>query len=74
MAGKVCPFCGSRYFLSARGENKVVFHVDEEGHFLVASPHDPMAVESAIDPNRIFCGACSWHGAISELVLSDLCV
>ncbi len=74
METKNCPFCGSRYFFSARSENKIVFHVDEEGQFRLVSEHDPVEAETVIDPGKIFCGSCSWKGAVNELVISDLCV
>ncbi len=74
MEAKNCPFCGSRYFLSARTENKIVFNVDEEGQIRLASEHDPAEAEAVIDPEKIFCGSCSWKGAVKELVMSDLCV
>ncbi len=74
MEAKNCPFCGSRYFFSARSENKIVFHVDEEGKLRLVSEHDLEEAETAINPQRIFCGSCSWKGALNELVTSDLCV
>lgn len=67
---KICPSCGSSYLVSARNADKVVFHVDEVGQLSLVSDHNLQSAESDIDPYRIYCGVCSWSGALADLAIS----
>jgi hypothetical protein len=72
MAYKICPACGSRYFLTQRGGgNRQVFAVGDNSEMLQVA--DSRATEHLeVNPQCICCGACSWRGALDDLLFSDL--
>lgn len=72
MAYRICPACGSRYFLIHRdGADRQVFVVGEDGELLQVSDNIEGKRLDATPPD-ISCGACSWHGAFGDLRFSDL--
>lgn len=64
-----CPKCGSEWFVSTRIGDRIVFQVDEACRPIIADP-DGATEATPIDPEHICCGACSWQGAVAELVES----
>ncbi len=66
MEYKMCPLCGSKYFVSSKSGKRVVFHIKGDTVHLIPD-QGPDALESAIDPEKIHCAACSWSGAMSDL-------
>ena len=67
-----CPRCGSQWFVSTRSGERIVFQVAEERQPVLAEEHTPAAEAEPINPQHICCGACTWQGAISELVESPM--
>jgi len=65
-----CPKCGSQWFVSSRTGDRIVFQVDEKHHPIIAESHGVSPQAVPIDPARIFCGACSWQGPVTDLVES----
>ena len=65
-----CPQCGSEWFVSTRTGERIVFKMDENRRPVIAEP-EPLS-DAAVPTNQehIYCGACSWQGASSELVES----
>lgn len=70
MEEMVCPMCGSRYFLSTRSSEKVVFQVQHEGDAYFIEIAEETGSETGIDRQEIFCSSCSWHGSITETLKS----
>jgi len=67
MENKVCPSCGSQYFLSARTQGKRVFHVHNSGELLPVAEDSAQSMTLEVDPQHIYCGACSWSGRLDAL-------
>ena len=67
-----CPRCGSEWFVSSRSSGRIVFQVDEERQPVLAEDQSPVADAAPINQEHICCGACTWQGAISELVESRM--
>lgn len=72
MAHFICPGCGSEFFLTNRTGRKTVFKVAAERVLQLIQPATEDLKLSKIDIHNIFCGACSWHGSLDELVESCL--
>ncbi|BHH82477.1 hypothetical protein [Desulforhopalus sp. 52FAK] len=68
MAQFICPGCGSKYFQTSKAGAKNTFIV--VGRRTVEFIQQAGDVE--IDTKSICCGACSWQGALDELVESRL--
>lgn len=68
MNSMVCPMCGSRYFLSMRSAQKVVFQVQCDGEKHVLEVAEETGSEDAVNREEIFCSSCSWHGPIEETI------
>lgn len=65
-----CPQCGSEWFTSTRTGERIAFQMETKRHPVIRDP-DGISKEAApIDPEHIFCGACTWQGAVSALVES----
>ena len=67
-----CPRCGSEWFVSSRSGARIVFQVDEQQQPVVAETSEPATGAEPINPQHICCGACTWQGAINELVESHM--
>lgn len=67
-----CPSCGSIYFQSTRMRGKIVFHVNDKNEPVVMKQHVYGAAETKIDTSQIYCGACSWHGNIHQVMQSHM--
>lgn len=72
MAHFICPSCGSEYFLTSKASPKTIFKVASERvvEFIQSSTRSFGDEDS--DLHNIFCGACSWHGNLDELVESHV--
>lgn len=69
---RACPQCGSEWFVSTRSGERIVFQMDVAGNPLIVQPdsHSPETVP--IDPDHLFCGACTWKGPATALVISRM--
>ena len=67
-----CPKCGSEWFVSTRSGERMVFQMDAERQPVLAEAQTPSATAAPINPNHIFCGACTRQGPASELVESRM--
>ena len=67
-----CPKCGSEWFVSTRSGERRVFQMDGDQQPVLAEAQTPSANAAPINPNHIFCGACTWQGAGLELVESRM--
>ena len=67
-----CPTCGSEWFVSTRNGERMVFQMDADQQPVLAEAQAPSATAAQINPNHIFCGACTWQGPAAELVESRM--
>lgn len=67
-----CPRCGSEWFVSARTEERVVFQMDAARNPVVKGTVASTVAVAGMDPEHIFCGACTWQGPTRELVESRM--
>ncbi len=65
-----CPMCGSELFLSTRAGERIVFKMDAERRPVLMHPEHSSMGAPPINPQALFCGACSWQGSIEALVES----
>jgi hypothetical protein len=72
MAQFICPDCGAEYFVTAKVGRRAIFQVKEERlvHIIQSATGDDGNAD--IDESKIFCGACSWHGSLKDLVTSEI--
>lgn len=66
-----CPICGSSYLCSSKSGEGSVFHVYDNETRTIAIQRSEVE-NSIINRQAIFCGACSWHGSIDDLVASAM--
>jgi len=70
MGQLICPSCGSEYFLTSKTGPKTIFNVTaERAVHIIHSPTESVHKRD-IDRHEMYCGACSWHGTLDELVES----
>lgn len=69
MEYRICPSCGSTYFISSRSGEKIVFHVSDSRELITVPGQTFDEVYLTIDPLRFYCGACSWGGGMVDLGL-----
>jgi ribosomal protein S27AE len=67
-----CPRCGSEWFVSARTGERLVFQVDVSLTPVMNGAVASTASGAGMDPERLFCGACTWQGPTRELVESRM--
>ncbi len=67
-----CPMCGSELFVSTRSGKRIVFHMDAERHPVIVGPEQQPAGAIPVNPELLYCGACSWQGPASGLVESRM--
>ncbi len=67
-----CPKCGSEWFVSTRSGERIVLQMDAERQPVLAEAQTPSVTAVPINPNHIFCGACTWQGPALELVESRM--
>ncbi|MDD2465632.1 MAG: hypothetical protein PHI97_16665 [Desulfobulbus sp.] len=65
-----CPQCGSEWFVSTRTGDRIAFHMDAKYQPVIADPEGISAQAAPIEPEHVYCGACSWQGPVIELVES----
>ncbi|MBM9615376.1 hypothetical protein JWJ90_13915 [Desulfobulbus rhabdoformis] len=65
-----CPQCGSQWFVSSRSGERTVFQMDGQHQPVIAQPESISEDTVPINPDQIFCGACSWKGPENDLVES----
>ena len=71
MAQFICPSCGSEFFITAKVGPKTIFQVEEDRMVKIIQAASGCDGDADIDESNIFCGACSWHGIVGELIASD---
>ena len=54
-----CPKCGSEWFVSTRSGERIVFQMDADQQPVLAEAQTPSATAAPINPNHIYCGACT---------------
>lgn len=62
----VCPFCGSTFFQIRGEEGMVIFKVDKNHSIHILQGENNEAEIAEI----ICCAACSWKGAVKDLLIS----
>lgn len=67
-----CPQCGSKWFVSSRSGERIVFQIDTDRLPLTARSKQQPKDTVPLNPDRICCGACTWQGAIGRLVESRM--
>lgn len=67
---RACPRCGSEWFVSSRGGDRVAFQMDEQLRPVLPTDQPQTVATEAIDFAHICCGACTWEGAAEALVPS----
>jgi hypothetical protein len=68
-----CPQCGSEWFVSSRTGERIVLQMDTDRHPLIARPaQQPRSAAASIDPQHLYCGACTWQGSAEHLVESRM--
>jgi len=67
-----CPKCGSEWFVSSRIGERIVFQIDTDRHPLIARPEQLAKDATLIDPDHLYCGACTWNGSAGQLVESHM--
>ncbi|MGE4558874.1 MAG: hypothetical protein AB7E77_01615 [Desulfobulbus sp.] len=65
-----CPRCGSEWFVSTRTGDRIAFRMDTERCPVIREPDNIPKEAAPINPEQIFCGACTWQGAVAALVES----
>lgn len=71
MAYRICPACGSRFFMAQAGTaTQLVFEVDGAGEIQPVAEAERGGVAPAA-AEQIRCGACSWRGMLDQLTVSD---
>ena len=71
MAQFICPSCGSKYFLTSKTGQKIVFQIAYERTVQFMQLVTGDFNDEDIDEQNIYCGACSWHGRLDEVVESS---
>jgi uncharacterized protein YbaR (Trm112 family) len=67
-----CPKCGSEWFVSSRTDERIVFQMDTGRHPVIARPEQQAKDANLIDPDHLYCGACTWKGSAEHLVESRM--
>ncbi len=67
-----CPKCGSEWFVSSKTGERIVFQMDTGRHPLIARPDQQVKDANLIDPDHLYCGACTWKGPAEHLVESRM--
>lgn len=64
MIKRRCPLCGAIKFMSKDRGPKTMFQVNNDWSVEIIRTES----DQQIDPEEIFCGACSWKGPLKKLV------
>jgi hypothetical protein len=67
-----CPQCGSEWFVSSRIRERIVFQMDAHHHPILVQPELLPKEAVPINPDHIYCGACTWQGPAAHLVESRM--
>jgi hypothetical protein len=67
-----CPKCGSEWFVSSKCDERIVFQMDTDRHPVIARPDQQAKDATLIDPDHLYCGACTWKGSARDLVESHM--
>ena len=66
----ICPSCGSKYFMTSKTGSKIIFQVASGRTVEFVQVNNEEISDLVIDMYTIYCGACSWHGSLDEVVES----
>jgi hypothetical protein len=67
-----CPKCGSEWFVSSRTGGRIVFQMTTGRHPVIARVEQQAEDTPLLDPDHLYCGACTWQGSAGHLVESRM--
>ncbi|TKB09606.1 hypothetical protein [Desulforhopalus sp. IMCC35007] len=70
MTQYICPSCGSKYFMTSKTREKIIFQVTDGRSVEFVEMTTEEINNIVIDAHNICCGACSWQGSLDEVVES----
>ncbi len=70
MAQYICPSCGSKYFRTPASGPKIIFQIAAERTIQIIQSATAATTAVAVETHDIYCGACSWHGCLEDVVES----
>ena len=67
-----CPQCGSEFFVSTRSGEPTVFQMNVAHQPVVVFPEKQPKDTVSLNPQMLYCGACTWKGKTDALVASHM--